>query len=81
MSEPELNEGEVCPPNSRLDNWMRLIAGLVLMGVVLVDMLDLWSKEPPAWFLAVLFLLAAGVEVSAIRKIALDAVRKYAEKK
>lgn len=75
MSEPEEER------TSRVDNWTRLIAGLVLMGVVVVDMLGLWQKEPATWFLAVLFLLAAGVEVSAIRKIAIDFVQKWAEKK
>jgi len=82
MSEDD-QEGEppICPPPNRLDNFARLAAGLVLVGVVLVDMLGLWEKEPPTWFLGVLLLLALGVEITAIRKIVVDIMQKQFAKK
>lgn len=83
VEEPEGEEVEVelCKPDSKVDNRTRFFAGMILVGVVMVDMSGLWSKDPPWWFLGILILLVLGVEISAIRQIALDVVRKYAEKK
>ncbi len=81
MSEQEDESGEVCEPDGKLDSWTRVVSGFVLLGVVLVDMLGLWLKSPPYWFLGVLLLLALGVEIKNVRKIVVDIMQKQFSKK
>ena len=61
--------------------WIRFISALVLIGVVIGRMANLWVNEAPDWFLIILVLLALGVEGETIKKIALAWVQKQSEKK
>ncbi|PHS21729.1 MAG: hypothetical protein COA84_15050 [Robiginitomaculum sp.] len=77
MSENE----EICEPNSKLDNWVRLVAGLVLIAVVVGNMMGLFVHDAPIWFKALLVALAAGIEAPAIRRIIMDIIQKQFAKK
>ena len=65
----------------RASRWLRWISAFILAAIVLGGMAGLWVNDPPEWFLAILVLLALGVEGETLQKIALAWIQKNADKK
>lgn len=67
------------PDVTRSMFWLRLICVLAVLGLFIADFgFGIMAKQPPVWAYAIPGLLALGIEVQAVARLAMQALRAFA---